>query len=479
MNEAKRRFLLSGLKIFDISQMALSFGLTTLLVATWDFNVGIEQFLSIRVSLLNCVTFGSILLIWHVIFSFCGLYSSKRLTARRVEIMDLFKATALSTAILALLAELFRIRMITPRFLESFWFMSALLMAASRFVLRPLLASLRRRGRNLRYLLIVGTNSRAIQFARRIQREPELGYQLLGFVDEDWQKMAEFKQTGFPLLSGHAGLAEFLRRNVVDEVAMYLPLRSSYENSLRAAALCEEHGIIMRFGGEIFDLKKSRSVPDEFSGDPYVATYMGIREWWPSIVKRIIDTVFSAILLILLNPILLVAAVLIKCSSNGPILFRQERVGVNKRRFMILKFRTMVPNAEKMLAKLEESNEVPGPVFKIRKDPRITPIGKILRRTSIDELPQLFNVLKGDMSLVGPRPLPVRDYEGFSEDWQRRRFSVRPGITCLWQVSGRSSIPFEQWMKLDLQYLDEWSLWLDMKILARTVSAVLKGSGAT
>jgi exopolysaccharide biosynthesis polyprenyl glycosylphosphotransferase len=206
---------------------------------------------------------------------------------------------------------------------------------------------------------------------------------------------------------------------------------------------------------------------------------MGIREWWPSIVKRIIDTVFSAILLILLNPILLVAAVLIKCSSNGPILFRQERVGVNKRRFMILKFRTMVPNAEKMLAKLEESNEVPGPVFKIRKDPRITPIGKILRRTSIDELPQLFNVLKGDMSLVGPRPLPVRDYEGFSEDWQRRRFSVRPGITCLWQVSGRSSIPFEQWMKLDLQYLDEWSLWLDMKILARTVSAVLKGSGAT
>ena len=145
---------------------------------------------------------------------------------------------------------------------------------------------------------------------------------------------------------------------------------------------------------------------------------------------------------------------------------------------MILKFRTMVPNAEKMLAKLEEQNEVSGPVFKIRKDPRITPIGNVLRRTSIDELPQLFNVLKGDMSLVGPRPLPVRDYEGFSEDWQRRRFSVRPGITCLWQVSGRSSIPFEQWMKLDLQYLDEWSLWLDMKILARTVSAVLKGSGA-
>jgi lipopolysaccharide/colanic/teichoic acid biosynthesis glycosyltransferase len=138
----------------------------------------------------------------------------------------------------------------------------------------------------------------------------------------------------------------------------------------------------------------------------------------------------------------------------------------------------MVPNAEKMMAQLEQQNEVSGPVFKIKKDPRITPIGRLLRSTSVDELPQLFNVLKGDMSLVGPRPLPLRDYEGFSDDWQRRRFSVRPGITCLWQVNGRSSIPFEQWMKLDLQYMDEWSLWLDLKILARTIPAVLKGSGA-
>jgi lipopolysaccharide/colanic/teichoic acid biosynthesis glycosyltransferase len=138
----------------------------------------------------------------------------------------------------------------------------------------------------------------------------------------------------------------------------------------------------------------------------------------------------------------------------------------------------MVPNAEEMMESLEDLNEVSGPVFKIMDDPRITPIGKFLRRTSIDELPQLFNILKGDMSLVGPRPLPVRDYQGFNQDWQRRRFTVRPGITCLWQVNGRSSIPFEQWMRLDLQYMDEWSLWLDLKILARTIPAVLRGSGA-
>jgi len=279
-------------------------------------------------------------------------------------------------------------------------------------------------------------------------------------------------------LCDYAGLAEFLRRNVVDEVAMYLPLRSFYGRSFGAAALCEQHGIIVRFNSDIFGLKKSRSTAAEFDGDYYVATYTGTSDWWPLVVKRLLDIVSSIILLCLVTPLFVIVALLIKFSSKGPILFRQERVGVNKRRFRIFKFRTMLPNAEKKLVELEEQNEASGPVFKIRNDPRITPIGKVLRRTSIDELPQLFNVLKGDMSLVGPRPLPVRDYEGFSDDWQRRRFSVRPGITCLWQVSGRSSIPFEQWMKLDLQYMDEWSLWLDIKILAQTVSAVLRGSGA-
>lgn len=151
---------------------------------------------------------------------------------------------------------------------------------------------------------------------------------------------------------------------------------------------------------------------------------------------------------------------------------------MNKRRFKIYKFRTMIPGAEKMMAQLEAQNEMDGPVFKIKSDPRITKTGKFLRRASLDELPQLFNVLIGDMSLVGPRPLPVRDFQGFNEDWQRRRFSVRPGITCLWQIKGRNAITFEEWMRLDIQYLDRWSLWLDFEILARTIPAVLKGSGA-
>jgi exopolysaccharide biosynthesis polyprenyl glycosylphosphotransferase len=345
-------------------------------------------------------------------------------------------------------------------------------------MMRPVLAGLRKRARNLRNMLIVGTNSRAIEFAEKILNKPELGYQLTGFVDDTWQGLAAFKQSGFQLMSDLKGLSEFLRRNAVDEVAIFLPLRSLYENSCHVAALCEQHGIITRFNGDIFNLKKSRSITDDFDGEPHFASYTGVRDWWPLAVKRTVDVALSFILLLLVAPLFSLVALLIKFSSAGPVFFRQERIGLNKRRFEIIKFRTMVLHAEKMLAELQERNEASGPVFKIRQDPRITPIGKLLRRSSIDELPQLLNVLKGDMSLVGPRPLPVRDYEGFSEDWQRRRFSVRPGITCLWQVNGRSSIPFEQWMKLDMQYMDEWSLWLDVKILVRTIPAILKGSGA-
>jgi exopolysaccharide biosynthesis polyprenyl glycosylphosphotransferase len=199
---------------------------------------------------------------------------------------------------------------------------------------------------------------------------------------------------------------------------------------------------------------------------------------WQVGVKRVMDFVLSIILLLVLAPLFLIAALLIKFDSKGPVFFMQERVGLGKRRFRLYKFRTMIDGADKKQDELEVLNEVSSPVFKIQKDPRITRLGRILRKTSIDEIPQLINVLKGDMSLVGPRPLPVRDYNGFNQDWHRRRFSVRPGITCLWQVNGRSSIQFEKWMQLDMSYIDNWSLWLDLKIIAKTIPTVLKGSGA-
>jgi exopolysaccharide biosynthesis polyprenyl glycosylphosphotransferase len=283
---------------------------------------------------------------------------------------------------------------------------------------------------------------------------------------------------GFQVVSDFTGLAEYLRRNVVDEVAIYLPLGSFDKHSSNVVTLCEHHGITMHISPDVFGLKTTRWRAEEFDGDQYIATYTGASELWPRTAKRILDITGAIVALSLFSPILVMVVIAIRLTSPGSVFFLQERIGLNKRRFKIFKFRTMIPNAEKMMSQLEKQNEVTGPVFKMKNDPRITRIGKFLRRSSIDELPQLLNVLTGDMSLVGPRPLPVRDYEGFNEDWQRRRFSVKPGITCLWQVNGRSGISFNQWMLLDLQYMDEWSLWLDCKILAKTIPAVLRGSGA-
>ena len=478
MNEAKRRFLLNALKLYDLGIIMASFALATFLLVHAENKVSLHDFLAMRVKVSNCVIFAIALFCCHAIFSMCGLYQSRRLSTRLAESTDALKATSLSTVCLALVAVFFSVRMITVPFLITFYAISSLLVVVSRFLMQYWLAIVRRHGHNLRYMLILGTNSRAIEFARKIEATPERGYQLLGFVDEDWPKMDEFNATGYKVCCDYAGLAEYLRRNVVDEVAIYLPLRSFYEHSSQVAALCEQHGMVMRFASDIFGLKTARSRTEEFEGDHHIAAYTGVRDGWPLLVKRILDLAISFTLLVLLAPLFLVVAALIKLTSDGPIFFRQERMGINKRRFVIYKFRTMIPNAEEMMESLEDLNEVSGPVFKIMDDPRITAIGKFLRRTSIDELPQLFNILKGDMSLVGPRPLPVRDYQGFNQDWQRRRFTVRPGITCLWQVNGRSSIPFEQWMRLDLQYMDEWSLWLDLKILARTIPAVLRGSGA-
>jgi exopolysaccharide biosynthesis polyprenyl glycosylphosphotransferase len=196
------------------------------------------------------------------------------------------------------------------------------------------------------------------------------------------------------------------------------------------------------------------------------------------VVKRCIDIVGAIVGLVLFAPLMIAIAVAIKVTSPGPAFFSQERYGLHKRRFRMYKFRTMVPGAEKQQAEMESCNEAQGPVFKIRNDPRITSIGWMLRRTSLDELPQFFNVLRGEMSLVGPRPLPKRDVSKFDDASLMRRFSVKPGLTCLWQINGRSNTDFDHWIVLDLKYIDEWSLGLDFKIFVRTVPVILGGKGA-
>ncbi len=477
MHELRRRFLVAALKALDLTLLMVSFGMATIVIVHSGKTIPLATFLALRVKLVNFAIFALALFVWHWVFVACGLYHSKRVSTRRADLIGIAKATALSTVCLGAVTVVFSIRMVNESLLVLFWLCSFLLVAASRMTLKTCLTVVRRRGHNLRYILILGTNSRAIEFARKIAN-PSLGYTLLGFVDDEWEHMREFRKTGFPLACNYAGFAEFLRKNVVDEVAMYLPLRSNYERSFEAAALCQQQGIVARLGGEIFSLHKARTGVEELEGVHFFAIDNTVRAWWALFAKRTLDVVVSLAMLILLAPMFLAVALGIKLSSPGPIFFSQDRLGLNKRRFSIYKFRTMVTNAEDMLPELEMHNEASGPVFKIKNDPRITPIGKFLRRASIDELPQLLNVLKGDMSLVGPRPLPVRDYQGFREDWQRRRFAVRPGITCLWQVTGRSSIGFDEWMKLDIQYMDEWSIWLDLKILARTIPIVMKGTGA-
>jgi exopolysaccharide biosynthesis polyprenyl glycosylphosphotransferase len=268
-----------------------------------------------------------------------------------------------------------------------------------------------------------------------------------------------------------------IQERVVDEVFIALPIKSHYEEIQRIVQKAEENGIPIRFLWQFFDTSIAVSRSEEFEHLPTVMITSGPQEGWSYLAKQVIDKLLAFLLVVITAPVMLIAAFAIKISSPGPAVFSQKRMGRNRRVFDLYKFRTMVPDAEQMQSELEGQNEMDGPVFKIRDDPRVTNVGRWLRRWSIDELPQLFNVIKGDMSLVGPRPLPLRDYDGFSEDWQRRRFSILPGITCTWQVNGRNEISFEDWIRMDMEYIDNWKLSNDIKILLRTIPAVFKAQG--
>lgn len=478
IHEIMRRAVFYALQVADIGLIMLSFGLAAVLGISPGRWSTITSFFASKVSLSSCVLFAVAMLLCHAMFSLSGIYHSKRMSTISSEAVDVLRAMTLSTACLWGEGKLFYILVITPTFLVAFWMMGSVVVITTRLLLRSALGAIRKRGRNLHHVLVLGTNMRAIEFGRRIEAMSERGCRMLGFVDDAWSGMEKFKESGFPLVCHYDGLAEFLRKNVVDEIAIYLPLRSLYERSAEIAQLAKHHGILVRLDTDIFDVKFARQRTEATGGVPQILASSNDIDGWQLLIKRMFDVIASLVLLIVLSPLFLVVAILIKLTSPGTVFFKQQRVGLNKRQFTMYKFRTMVPAAESIQERLEHLNEMTGPVFKIKNDPRITALGRVLRRTSIDELPQLFNVLKGDMSLVGPRAIPVRDYQLFSEDWHRRRFSVPPGITCLWQVYGRNSIPFEQWMMLDMQYIDRWSLWLDIKILALTIPAVFRGSGA-
>jgi exopolysaccharide biosynthesis polyprenyl glycosylphosphotransferase len=279
------------------------------------------------------------------------------------------------------------------------------------------------------------------------------------------------------MLGDLEGLERLLVGEHVDEVYIGLPVKSQYGQIQQTIRTCEHLGVKALYPADIVDTTLARPCVSSADAGPQVQLQMA-PEGVLVRVKRLIDIVGASAALLLLSPIMIAAAIAIRRSSEGPVIYAQERYGLNRRRFRMFKFRTMVQDAERLQASLESQNEASGPVFKIANDPRVTPLGRFLRRTSIDELPQLFNVLRGDMSLVGPRPLPLRDVTRFTRTGDLRRFSMRPGVTCLWQIGGRSGIGFDEWIRLDLQYIDRWSLVLDLVILIRTVPAVLRGTGA-
>jgi exopolysaccharide biosynthesis polyprenyl glycosylphosphotransferase len=478
MTSFHRQILIKMFMLLDPSLLTLSFMVAA--VPTWHLTefTSFAAFFSTRIKLLNILLFLGLFYFWHIIFSALGLYGSRRLGDRREEAIVVLKATSAGALVLGFVAAFFRVRMITPAFIAVFWIVATSSIILSRMTLREFLRRARIHGRNLRHLLIIGTNSRAVEFAYAIESRPDLGYQLVGFADEDWIGNRDFGKNGKSIVSDLEHFSDFLRERIIDEVAIALPMKSFYSQAARIVDQCQEQGVIVRVLADIFDTQKGW-VNNSHLGGMAVATFSPhSSEGWPMVCKRLLDISVSSLLLIGLSPIFTVVALLIKLDSIGRVFFVQNRVGLNKRCFRMYKFRTMVGDAEQKQSELEFLNEADGPVFKIKNDPRVTRLGKYLRKASIDELPQLLNVLKGDMSLVGPRPLPIRDYQGFDQDWVRRRFSVRPGITCLWQVNGRSSVSFKEWMELDLHYIDHWSFWLDVKLLARTIPAVVRGTGA-
>jgi exopolysaccharide biosynthesis polyprenyl glycosylphosphotransferase len=327
-------------------------------------------------------------------------------------------------------------------------------------------------------ILILGTGPMARRAWREIRTKQHHAATVVGFVDRDGpqQTCPEIAQH---YLGDVAALEDILLKNVVDTMVIAMPAKACYEAIEQAVAISERVGVDVVFSdvfGDVFGgiFPGSGWGASALQLETHSSTYEQISRF----VKRCLDVVAAACALLVLSPVFLIISVLIKTADGGPAFFVQERYGYRRRKFKLYKFRTMTADADDRLGALEQQNEAVGPIFKMRNDPRITPLGRWLRRISLDELPQLWNVLQGSMSLVGPRPMSVRDVSLFSSSYLMRRFRVIPGMTGLWQVSGRSELPFDQWIAMDFRYIDNWSLTLDFSILLRTIPAVLKGSGA-
>jgi exopolysaccharide biosynthesis polyprenyl glycosylphosphotransferase len=432
------------------------------------------QLLSARMTIGHLFVLAFCWIIWRTIFYYCGLYSWQHIQSAKGVVGRVMVATGVSSLVAGQVIASQWHHGHFVRISIYFWIASMCCALTSRAVIGSFQLYVRPHLRRTRNAVIVGGGERAARACEELRVHSEWDYRVLGFVDST---VVEDPELNEKILGRISDLEDILMREVVDEVIVALSIKSHYSAIERVIAVCERVGVQVQYSEDLFDLSWSGHCHVGDAEQRRIVLKM-VREDYRHRIKRVLDIAGALIGLILCLPLFIVVGILIKATSKGPIVFKQERYGLGKRIFRIYKFRTMVENAEAAQAALEQMNENSGPVFKIFKDPRVTPIGNFLRKTSIDELPQLFNILKGEMSFVGPRPLNMRDVGRFSESWLMRRFSVKPGLTCLWQVSGRSNVSFDRWIALDLHYIDHWSLQMDFKILAMTIPAVLRGTGA-
>ena len=406
---------------------------------------------------------------WVVNLWLHGLYRPRARWSIRSEAIAIGRASLIMGLITGTVLFAFRLPDVSRLFLILLFPSQWALTFATRVALRLGFERLRARGYNARYVLVVGTGPRAQAFARKLEEHRELGLQILGFVDDEPEQLVR----PWKYLGKFEAIETLLHGEVIDEIALCLPF-SAWDQMNAIAHLCEEEGKIVRVPVDILDRAFSAGRFEDLDGTPVYSIVSGPDRAVALVVKRAFDVVVSALALIAGSPILGLIALLIRLRDGSPVLFRQTRIGLHGRKFEMLKFRTMSVDAELRLEALRQQSEVTGQAFKMSDDPRVTRSGRLLRRLSLDELPQLWNVLRGDMSLVGPRPALPKEVETY-DMWHRRRLSMKPGITGLWQVSARRSPDFNKWAELDLSYIDRWSLWLDVKILARTFPAAIEG----
>jgi exopolysaccharide biosynthesis polyprenyl glycosylphosphotransferase len=471
-----RDYLIKTYRLFDVIATLVALVAVFTVINLKELPTDLTGFLTMRITVKNLLLLAGFSLLWQSIFKLFRLYDLMAIRSYRNEAGRVLAACSLGGLCTLIIPSASNSGAFSYLAVLCFWGTVTVTTLLTRHIVHILTPEWTPVGLRARRLIILGSGPRALRLYNSIVGQPKPMYRVIGFMDSrSTQEMSGI--VAAQLIGDLEELEEVLTSRVIDEVLIALPIKSCYSQIQQAIEICERIGIECKYLSDIFRVSHAKTQVEGNHQFPLVSMKM-VSDDYRLLIKRALDVVGASVALIILSPLMLLAAVAVKLSSRGPAVFVQERYGLNKRRFKMFKFRTMVQNAEELQSQLEKNNEAEGPVFKIKNDPRVTPIGKFLRKTSIDELPQFFNVLRGDMSLVGPRPLPERDVSRFAESSLLRRFSVKPGLTCLWQISGRSNTQFDNWIRQDLQYIDQWSLGLDISILLKTVPAVIKGRGA-